>query len=101
MLVTGLNMLPVSQLDGGHVSHALFGSRSKYLGRAFIMVAIAFIVATDSWNWLLMLILVIMIGTDHPPTADDTVDIGRGRRILGYASLAIPIFCFPPVPLSY
>jgi hypothetical protein len=38
----------------------------------------------------------MVIGTDHPPTADDTVPLGWFRVILGYASLVIPVVCFPP-----
>jgi hypothetical protein len=43
-----------------------------------------------------MVVLVTLIGTDHPPTADDSVRIGWFRWLLGFASLAIPILCFPP-----
>ena len=99
MLITGLNMLPVSQLDGGHVSYALFGRYAGWLARGFLFMAIVFIVWTESYNWILMLILVIMIGADHPPTADDRVKLGPWRYGLGLVSLAIPIFCFTPFPL--
>jgi membrane-associated protease RseP (regulator of RpoE activity) len=101
MLVTGLNMLPVSQLDGGHVLHGVFGRYSRMLARAFLISAIAFIVMFDAYHWILMLVLVIIIGPDHPPTADDTIRIGPLRWLLGLASLAIPVFCFPPFPLQY
>ena len=96
MLVTGLNMLPISQLDGGHVAYALFGRYTIWLARAFLLVAIVFIVLTESYNWMLMLILVLFIGIEHPPTADDTVKLGPWRYALGLASLAIPVFCFTP-----
>ncbi len=96
MLVTGLNMLPISQLDGGHVAYALFGRYTIWLAGAFLLVAIVFIVWTDSYNWMLMLILVLFIGIEHPPTADDTVKLGPWRYALGLASLAIPVFCFTP-----
>jgi Zn-dependent protease len=101
MLVTGLNMMPVSQLDGGHVIHALFGRRSKWIARGFLFMVIAFMIWYQSTDWILMLILVLIIGPVHPPTADDTVDIGIGRRVLGVCSLAIPILCFPPVPFTF
>lgn len=99
MLVTGLNMLPVSQLDGGHVSYTLFGPYARWLARGFMLAAMLFIVWTESYNWTLMLILVLLMGTDHPPTADDRVKLGPLRYGLGLVSLLIPVFCFTPFPL--
>jgi len=97
LLITGLNMLPISQLDGGHVIYGLFGRRAHWVARAFLLVAIAFVVLADVVAvWLPMIVLVTLIGTDHPPTADDAVPLGWIRRLIGYASLLIPLFCFPP-----
>lgn len=101
MLVTGLNMIPISQLDGGHVSYSVFGSYAKWVARGIIMVAIAWIVWTNNYNWVMMLFVVLLIGVDHPPTSNDSLDIGWGRRILGVASFAIPILCFTPIPLAF
>ncbi len=95
LLITGLNMLPVSQLDGGHVIYALFGRRAHWVARGFILLAITYIVLGDAIIWAPMLILVILIGTDHPPTANDRVSLGWFRYALGCASLLIPILCFP------
>jgi membrane-associated protease RseP (regulator of RpoE activity) len=100
MLITGLNMLPVSQLDGGHVSYAVLGPFARWLGRGFIIAAVLYIIWSGTINWVIMLVIVILIGVDHPPTADDTVKIGPLRWCLGLASLLIPIFCFTLVPLS-
>lgn len=95
LLITGLNMMPVSQLDGGHVIYSLFGRRAHWIARGFIFAAMAYIVFFDAMIWALMVILVVLIGTDHPPTADDSVRLGRFRYTLGLASLAIPLVCFP------
>ena len=99
LFVTGLNMMPISQLDGGHVTYALFGKRAHLIARTFLLGAIAVIIITNSYQWVVMLILVILIGIDHPPTSDDTVPLGPARYAIGLASLAIPIFCFMPNPL--
>ena len=96
LLITGLNMLPVSQLDGGHVLFALFRRRAHALARWFMVLAIAFIVFSGLYSWSLMIVLIMLIGTDHPPTRDDNVPLGWFRTALGFASLAIPILCFPP-----
>jgi membrane-associated protease RseP (regulator of RpoE activity) len=100
MLVTGLNMLPISQLDGGHVIYGLFGRKAHLVARTFLVSAIALIVIFQQYNWSIMLILVILLGVDHPPTRDDRVELGPVRRVVGALSLLIPIFCFTPVILS-
>jgi membrane-associated protease RseP (regulator of RpoE activity) len=101
MLVTGLNMLPISQLDGGHVAYALLGERGAHtLGRGLLVLAILFILATETYGWVIMLVVVILLGTDHPSTADDTCQLGRVRKAIGWASLLIPILCFPPLGIS-
>ncbi len=99
MLITGLNMLPVSQLDGGHVIYGLFGRNAHLVARGFLIAAIAFIVFGEQYNWVVMLVLVIMLGIDHPPTRDDNVQLGPVRKIIGLVSLAIPVLCFTPVLL--
>jgi len=48
--------------------------------------------------WLLMALLVLLMGTDHPPTRDDRVPLGWGRVIVGLLSLPIPVLCFAPNP---
>jgi membrane-associated protease RseP (regulator of RpoE activity) len=97
MLITGLNMLPISQLDGGHVIYALFGRESYKMARAFVIVAILYVVMNleQAAIWTPMLILVILMGIHHPPTANDNVELDDFRWILGVASMAIPILCFP------
>jgi membrane-associated protease RseP (regulator of RpoE activity) len=95
LLITGLNMLPVSQLDGGHVIYALFRRRAHWVARGFILFALAYIVLFDKMIWAPMAIIVVLIGTDHPPTADDQVRLGGFRQLLGYLSLLIPLLCFP------
>jgi len=95
LLITGLNMIPVSQLDGGHVAYTLLGRRAHWIARLIIVLAIVQIVVTQRWTWSLMIVLVLFIGPDHPPTRDDRVPLGRTRTIVGFTSILIPIFCFP------
>ena len=99
MLVTGLNMLPMGQLDGGHVAYALMGKRSYWLARGMVLASVVFIVLTGQYSWSAMLGLIVFLGIHHPPTANDDVELGRGRTVLGWLSLAIPLFCFPPFPI--
>ncbi len=94
LLITGLNMLPISQLDGGHVTYAVFGKRARTIARGFLVIAIIFVIGNES-IWTLMLILVILMGVDHPPASDDSVELNEFRWRIGVLSLAIPILCFP------
>jgi Zn-dependent protease len=96
LLVTGLNMLPVSQFDGGHVTYALLGEGAHTLARILMITAILYELATDTYFWVPMIVLVILLGIDHPPTADDRCRLGFVRTAIGWASLLIPILCFPP-----
>ncbi|MEZ6103212.1 MAG: site-2 protease family protein [Pirellulaceae bacterium] len=96
LLITGLNMLPVSQLDGGHVIYALFLKRGHVIARGFLMVAIAYVVFARVQIWIVMLILVTLMGTDHPPTRNDNIPLGPVRTLIAWLSLLIPVLCFPP-----
>jgi Zn-dependent protease len=97
MLITGLNMLPISQLDGGHTIYALFLDRAHSFARFFISFAILYVVINldEAVLWTPMLLLVIFLGIHHPPTKDDAASLGPLRWTIGLASLAIPVLCFP------
>jgi len=101
LLVTGLNMIPVSQLDGGHVSHAIFGARSNWIARAILLAAIAAIILLGRYTWIARVVIVALMGTDHPPIRDDGRPLGLARTMLGLFSLLIPIVTFMPEPLLF
>jgi membrane-associated protease RseP (regulator of RpoE activity) len=97
MLITGLNMMPISQLDGGHTIYALFLERAHTIAKWFVSFAIFYVVVNlnHAVMWAPMLVLVIFMGIHHPPTADDNVELGPIRWAIGLASLTIPLLCFP------
>ena len=97
MLITGLNMLPISQLDGGHTIYALFLDRAHSLAKWFVSLAIFYVVVNlnQAVMWAPMLVLVILMGIHHPPTANDRMSLGPVRWAIGLASLSIPFLCFP------
>lgn len=104
-LITGLNMVPVSQLDGGHVLYCLFGRRAHWIARGLLAgvgahIAWAYFANGTLSPWILMALLVLVMGPDHPPTRDDSVPLGRFRFALGLMSLAIPVLCLPVQPFS-
>ena len=59
----------------------------------------ATIVGLGQYNWVVMVVIVTLLGTDHPPIRDDGRPLGPGRTLLGLASFLIPIVTFMPEPL--
>lgn len=99
MFVTGMNMFPVGQLDGGHITYTLMGRGAHRLSRVLMVAAFAYMAYTDNQLLLLMAVLIVVMGTDHPKTSDDSVPLGWPRVALGWASLILPIVCLRPDPI--
>lgn len=97
MLITGLNMMPIGQLDGGHITYTLFGRAAHWIAQATIVLAVAYMVYHNNFVLVLMVVLLLLMGTNHPPTRDDSVPLGPFRYALGLLSLSIPFLCFPPM----
>ena len=97
LLATALNLLPIGQLDGGHILYAVFGRLAR---RIVIGTWLALLVASLFFQgWLLWAILVLALGLRHPPVADERIPLGRGRLLLALVALALLVLCFMPVPL--
>ncbi|RLS99296.1 MAG: hypothetical protein DWI13_01410 [Planctomycetota bacterium] len=94
-------MLPISQLDGGHVVYSLIGPTSKWIGRSLLIAAILSVVVLGAYNWIVLIVIITLIGADHPPTADDQMSLGLFRTMLGTISLLIPFLTFMPEPLLF
>lgn len=99
MFVTALNLLPIGQLDGGHITHALFGSRSRQVALAMFGGLAAYSLIERNVTWLPLLILLLVIGIQHPPAFDDGLPLGRGRAIVGVLLGVIFVTCFSLVPI--
>ncbi len=100
LLVTGINMMPLGQLDGGHVTFGLVGSKSIIIARAAFLAALSFMIYKQAMVFALMMILVLLMGLRHPPSSDDTKSLGPVRQIIGWCSLVIPILCVPANPIT-
>jgi membrane-associated protease RseP (regulator of RpoE activity) len=101
LIVTALNLLPIGQLDGGHMSHAMFGSRNA---RSVSMVAMAslFLLALFVWPGLMIWAFVVFFiaGTRDAPAANDLTPVGPPRQALGYFTFLLLLLIIVPVPHS-
>ncbi len=96
LLVTMINLLPLGQLDGGHIIYALIGKKQRLVGRVFL----ALMVVLGFWwaGWWLFGAMVFMFGINHPPTINDSIKLPRHAKIIGYCALIIFIISFIPIP---
>lgn len=101
MLITALNLLPIGQLDGGHVLYALTGRRANTVGRLLLFAAWGAVIVLGYWGWTLMLVLLVVMGPRHPPTLRDDLPLGWGRTVLGWLSLAFVVIGFTPQPFVF
>jgi membrane-associated protease RseP (regulator of RpoE activity) len=95
--VTALNLLPLGQLDGGHVAYAMWGRRSRAIAVAAIGVML--LLAREWPGWIAWCVLAIVFGLRHPPLLDPERPLDRRHRLLGAVAFLILVLCFTPVPL--
>jgi uncharacterized repeat protein (TIGR01451 family) len=97
-LVTAINLLPVGQLDGGHVARGLIGDKAVYLGYAtFAFLAIMTIVYD---GWFLFAFLVFMLGIKHPAPLNDVTKLDRRTMAVGLLGFVVLAATFVPQPMT-
>ena len=108
LFITALNLLPVGQLDGGHVVYSLLGERvhrtvSRLCWAATaLMVVVPYALGYAFWaGWLIWFVLVFFLGLGHPSTIDTHTPLTGTRRIMAWATIALFIVTFSPVPISF
>ncbi len=102
LFVTCLNLLPMGQLDGGHVAYALFGRRAWGLARFAALGLLVLGLLRGGWQgWFLWVILPFMFGLRHPPPLNDHTPLDRRRKVLGALMIVIFILVFTPVPFRW
>ncbi len=112
LLITSLNMLPVGQLDGGHISYAMFGNKHKYIAYfVFAMLVIFGLLGLlplidvniniGSINWIIWAALIFfVIKIKHPETYSESEEpLDAGRMLVGWFTYFIFIVSFCPVPV--
>lgn len=106
LFVTAMNLIPVGQLDGGHIATAMFGDRGRYVSYAAVFGLLGLGLAPmlgfgGSENWLVLALLVGFMGVRHPPTLDGVSGLDAKRQLLGWITFAIGVLCFTVVPFSF
>lgn len=105
LFVTGLNLIPVGQLDGGHIAYALLGERAKLLFWPVIagmglIVLYSFLQGEPSLTWLIWIGLLMLLGRTHARPLEDISPLDTRRQLLAITTLALFVLLFVPFPLT-
>ncbi|HSD26671.1 MAG TPA: site-2 protease family protein [Vicinamibacteria bacterium] len=98
LFVTALNMMPVGQLDGGHVTHAMIRRHAVVVSRLGILACAGLLYLRPTWL-LWTALLLVLARRPHPPTVDDEQPLGRARMAVGLFGFAVFAVCFTPSPI--
>jgi len=99
LFVTGINLIPVGQLDGGHIFCSLFGEANAKRLFPLILTSLG-VLGIFSNVWWVWAILLLFFGRRYAQPLDQITQLDKNRRILGYFAMAIFILTFVPVPIT-
>jgi Zn-dependent protease len=100
LLITALNLVPIGQLDGGHILYALLRKKAHVIAQLLLVGAVIYMMWYQNWSYFLLVVLLAVFGVRHPPTANDGVPLGAGRIVLGWLTLLFIVIGFTPQPFS-
>ncbi|NJD54571.1 MAG: site-2 protease family protein [Candidatus Methanoperedens sp.] len=107
MLVTALNLIPVGQLDGGHVLRAMVGEKASRLSMVlpFLLIPLGFYVTyflkSDGFMWIFWgLLLSLFASSGHPRPINDDIPLGKGRIVLGIIAFVLGLLSITLVPIQ-
>jgi membrane-associated protease RseP (regulator of RpoE activity) len=100
LLVTALNLLPMGQLDGGHIIYALFGRYHRQVSRFFVFVVIPIMMYFWWVYWVVWAIIPLALGINHPSTLNDDRPLDPWRKAIAVVGLIVFILSFMPAPLK-
>jgi membrane-associated protease RseP (regulator of RpoE activity) len=105
LLVTAVNLLPIGQLDGGHVAYAVLGRRTQWLSRSLMgLLALMGLFFHTSWLLFAVVILIIELRSKtrlrHPPVFDEAAPLDAKRRVRSLAIVVIFVLSFIPDPIK-
>ncbi|MEK7773205.1 MAG: site-2 protease family protein, partial [Deltaproteobacteria bacterium] len=97
LFVTAMNLLPIGQLDGGHIVYAILGHRHRVF--SFAMVGALLILGMVSWpGWFIWAVLISVIGMWHPPVEDQHVPLDMPRKLVCLCAAVVFVLTFMPTP---
>ncbi|MBN2476603.1 MAG: site-2 protease family protein [Pirellulales bacterium] len=99
LLITSINLLPIGQLDGGHVLYGLLRQKAHRVASLLLLAIVGAVAWFGLWHWVVMLALLMLMGPIHPPTANDNVRLGVMRTVLGWLTLGFFVLGFTPTPI--
>jgi membrane-associated protease RseP (regulator of RpoE activity) len=97
LFVTALNLMPIGQLDGGHVVYALQRRRHRLISHVALGACVVLLYFRPTW--LLWTVVLLVLGRRHPPTLDDARPLGTARVVVGILGVLVFAVCFTPNPL--
>lgn len=97
IFLTAVNLLPVGQLDGGHVARAILKEKHKYASWGVLIILIILGLFYLGWFFLAFIIL-FLIGTQHQPPLNEYTHLDTKRKLIALAILLIFIISFAPLP---
>lgn len=99
LFATALNLLPIGQLDGGHIVYSVASRSHRRISLTFGIALIA--MGIFYWSgWLVFAVLFLVLGFRHPPLIDSWTPLDRKRRAWAVIAMIIFLLCFTPLPLS-
>ncbi len=98
--ITALNLLPIGQLDGGHILYTLIGKRAHVVALSLMAAAAGYMVLARDPSFSVLLVLLFLMGPRHPPTTDDTMPLGAGRHLAGWITLGFLVIGLTPAPIE-
>jgi membrane-associated protease RseP (regulator of RpoE activity) len=105
ILVTSFNLIPLGQLDGGHIAYALLGRRARLVSKGVIVLFV--VMGVFIWaGWFLWAAVILFfelrskLGLRHPPVLDEDAPLDRGRKVRSVLILLIFVLSFIPDPVK-
>lgn len=100
LFVTGLNLFPVGQLDGGHIAYVLFGNKARYFFWPVVIGLLALGLLTGALTWLIWVPLLFVFGRRHAEPLDGVTELDPKRKVLAIFTLLLFFLVFAPIPFQ-